>query len=205
MEPAREDLTEALKRARELLDEPDGIANTDYRYALAMTENEFGGFLLKAGEPDEAVSRFDAAYSILAELWNQNTRIPYMENAMAAALIGRAEARLALPATHSDPNRLESARKDAEEARANLVQLTARFPDHYAFLGNLGRAFAILGRIALAREDRGQAKSLIESALENHKKALNANPDSPDELAAIKAIREEIKAIHAREAPGPPR
>jgi serine/threonine protein kinase/tetratricopeptide (TPR) repeat protein len=197
VEEARADLSNALERARKLRGESDEIENTDFRYALAMTENEFGRFLIKAGEPAEALKRYDAAFAILANLWLQNLRLPFMEGDLATALNGRAGARLALLSSHPDPKALELARKDAVKARSNLEGLVTRFPTNYIFLGKLGQTLANLGRLARAEGDTKAAGEFLDLALKYHRQAGEANPESPDDRSSAERLIAEVEAIRA--------
>ena len=163
-----------------------------------MSQNEQGRLLRDAGEIAEAAMLFTKAFSILADLWKKNYRIPFMECDMAAALNARGGVRLALQSANPDPKALDLARADCVKARSNLDQLIHNWPDYYVYQGLQGQALANLGRISLAQNDPKQALELMELSLDRHQRALKANPESPDDKALEAIVREELKSLKLR-------
>jgi tetratricopeptide (TPR) repeat protein len=191
-EGARKDLEVAAGLAREL---NKGRENTDTQFALGMVLDSQGLLFAEAGDQDEAIKRFDEANAILLDLYRKNQRFVFIEKELAVSWNGRGTARLAIHRVKPSPSLLDSAQSDCEQARASLERIAKLWPGNFIYQSLLGQSLGTLGRIALVRDKKEEARDLLEQSLARHQLALDANRESPDDPKRIEIIRDELKEI----------
>ena len=187
--PASARMAEATRRARELVADR---RDTDTLHTLATILSERGRLLAEAGSP--AFPTFDEAVRLAGDLSNQHTRIKYLRAEAGVAFNGRGLALL-------DLGRLDQARRDCEQARAIFETLAAAYPGHFDYQTQLGRTFANLARLGLARGRTVDARDLLARAIARHRAALDLNPESPDDAGLMAARRAELDGLDPARPP----
>jgi eukaryotic-like serine/threonine-protein kinase len=161
-------------------------------FILALAQTELGTILSRdPTRRSEADLAFKSSIDGLSELGGARATLPRRRMAFALAQIGRASLR----ASNGDATGAES---ELVEARKILQALTKGFPHNPRYCGTLGLALGQLGRLVLARKENAAGRAMLSEAIENHRKALEANPDSPADKEAL------ARLIHETEAPKPP-
>ena len=160
-----------------------------------MVLDEQGRFLSEGGKPAEAIKVFEAAHSLLTDLWKRNQRFVFLEKELANSWNGRGGARLALHRLQPDPKLLDLALVDCTKAREYFEKIATIWPENFEYQSELGRTLANMGRIALATNDQKKAANLLGQAIERHEQACKANRESPDDAKLADGLREELKRI----------
>jgi len=189
--PASERLTDAARRARELV---AARRDVDSLFTLAMVQVERGRLLAESGRP--ALSTYDEALRLAADLSNQHSEIKFLRREAGVAYDGRGAALLAA-------GRLIEARRDCDQARVLFEGLARPFSGVYDYRTQLGRATANLARIALARGKPSEARDLFGKAIARHQEALMLNSESPDDHKFREICRAELGRIESAPATGP--
>jgi serine/threonine-protein kinase len=107
---------------------------------------------------------------------------------LAGALDSRGEVLL-------DMQQLEPAEADLKRARALLEKLRDDSRESLGIESRLGENLGHLGRLALDRDNRTEARGLFEEAASRHEAALRANPRSRKDAHFAKRIRETLARL----------
>jgi tetratricopeptide (TPR) repeat protein len=148
------------------------------------------------GRSGEAALAFDEAVNGFSGLTKEFPWLADYRKSLALALEGRAALRGATREADDDLGR----------ARTLVDRLVAESRDAPAYDGLLG---LVLGRLGLLARDRGnlaEARKLLQDAITHQKKALalNANPDSPPDKAALQRHEKSLKGLGEPKAAGGP-
>jgi eukaryotic-like serine/threonine-protein kinase len=191
-------LLESIGRLTALRDEPldpsrlrripESLIRDNASFCLALAQTELG--LILSAEParrGEAERAFDAAITGLDRLGASRTPIPLRRAALGQALLDRGSLRTLNGLTHE-------AESDWTVARKLLSGLVSEFPHNAAYRTPLALALERLGRLAVAKGDLGAARPLLEEAVVHHRRALEANPDSPADRQALPQLLKDLEA-----------
>ncbi len=174
-------LDEAIRRAAVGLAGSPGF--TDLRFLTAYARIPRTRALSSLGRDDEAKTAIDAAAADLDALAAEYPDVVHYRGKLAEALLVRA--RLGADA---------DARRDLDRARALVAGLLRTDPENLVHVGLLGR---IEGRLALAvvGTDPEEARRRLTRAIASQRRCLEANPESPPDLKALKEWEAALAAL----------
>ncbi len=158
-------------------------SNNNRRFLLADAHLELARCLL--GDPADraaAATHFDQAIRLIEPLTHEFERLPNYRRALAEARIERGTLR-------ADLGQTDLARNDAEAARDVLTKLLANDPNHPTYEALMGRCLGLLGRLAIERGDPEEARKPLDQAIDQTRRALEANPRSPENQELLRRLQ----------------
>jgi serine/threonine protein kinase len=200
---AEESFALAIGRGRALIEA--GHDNPQVKHALAQALGQHAlAYLLSprarggAADPkrwEESTGEFVEAALLLQSLVGEHPHVLHYHRDLAISCIGWADiliARGVIDGLKEKNNLTEKNNTDAEEE----LGLYAGSRELFDYHRQLGRVLAQRARIEMAKGNREAARSLFGRAIDQHTKALEANPDSRIDRLLRDRISKELDILH---------
>jgi serine/threonine protein kinase len=189
LDEARAANAAALDQARALVKQDK--ADNDAQHLLGLAYREQGRILAQL--PDRQ-TQAEASLGQAIGTWDdlqKRFQYPRYRESQALAYLARGQLR----ATRKD---LGQAEEDLETARLLVEQLVQEAPAVPAYLGQLGRVYGELGRLALARGEARLAVDWLTKASASLRADLDHSPESAPEQRALEEVVAELRKARAR-------
>jgi serine/threonine-protein kinase len=184
-------LRQAVDRIARLAALFEGQHSPDIQYFQGWTGTSLARTLLKTPEHYEEARRLlDDAIQRLGSLVEENREFLHFQNALAEALIARAD-------LNRRDRLLPAALDDAEAARSMLATLAKAHPPIADYTSLRGAAEEILGHFERENGRLDPAREHFDEAIRLQELALKSNPKDPEYLGRMRSHRESLAALDA--------
>jgi tetratricopeptide (TPR) repeat protein len=171
---------------------PGREGNNDFQHFLGRALLEEGRTLgQKPDRRPQAEENFHQAVTIWTGLQSRYPQSALYLESLAMAYEARGQIRTTL-------GRLDPAAEDLNKSRTTLELLVRKSPDSPGFLGQLGRTYGALGRLALARGDARRAVGWLTKANQSFSAALQRAPESAIDRRLLEEVEAERKQAQAK-------